>query len=158
MPLGRLLLRWAALITAAAAATSAAAGSHSAPDQFPLGESAQSGAVCQAVRDDEDPAGQVRGGRAWSVRCRGWDNALGRLYAYSYKGAPQIQAGGHWGNALDSHAVCEKKTATIMRGVTDAKKALCRAFSVKVPYVAYSGLSHGRAVAAEGFVQISDVL
>ena len=141
----------AGLVSAAAAATP--------PDQFPLGESAQSGAVCQAVRNDDDPAGDARGALAWEVRCRGWDGALGRLYLYDYHGDAQIKPTGLWGQALAARASCEADTAATVEGLARVRRAQCRAVGGKVPYVAFSGDGrHGRAVAAEGFVQIADVL
>lgn len=158
MPIARPLLCCIAVLAVLAGAGGAVAAPRNAPDEFPLGESAQSGAVCQAVRDDDDPASQTRGGRAWQVRCRGWDNALGRLYAYSYKGQPQIRSGGLWAKALAARAVCQGAAPVEVKGLSAARRSACQAFSVKVPYVAYSGLAHGRAVAAEGFVQIADVL
>ena len=158
MSVVRALLRWAAAAAMSACAAGALAAPRNAPDQFALGESTQSGAVCQAVRDDNDPAVQIRGARAWEVRCRGWDNALGRLYAYGYRGRSQIEAGGPWTKALDKRAVCDAAVAVPVKGITQARRAACKAFSVKVPYVAYSGVSRDRALAAEGFVQISDVL
>jgi CHAT domain-containing protein len=162
MPIERALSRWIAAGAAVLAGLSAAGGAEAAlrnaPDQFPLGESAQSGAVCQAVRDDDDPAAQVRGGRAWQVRCRGWDNALGRLYAYSYKGAVQIQKDGLWAKALAGRAGCQASAPVELKGLNGVGRSQCQATSVKVAYVAYSGQSGGRAVAAEGFVQIADVL
>jgi hypothetical protein len=85
-----------------ALADGAEAASRNAPNQFPLGESLQSGAVCQAVRDDDDAAAKMRGARPWQVGCRGWDNALGRLYAYTYRGRPRIRKG----------ALCQPATAT----------------------------------------------
>ena len=49
-------------------------------DLIPLGRSAASGAVCEALRDYDDPVVQAAGRRGWNVRCRGWDVSLGRLY------------------------------------------------------------------------------
>src|SRR4051812_17567270 len=106
MPVGRNLLALAASMGLLTSVGSAVAAASNAPDQFPLGQSGQSGAVCQAVRNDDDPAAQLRGARAWEVRCRGWDGALGRLYSYSYKGAPEIAANGAWSTNLAKHADC----------------------------------------------------
>ena len=51
-------------------------------DDFALGQSARSGAVCKAVRDFDDPLSSKAGWRAWSVMCRGWSQQLGRVYAF----------------------------------------------------------------------------
>ena len=71
-----------------------------APDKFALGQSAQSGAVCQAVRNDDAPGAQARGARAWDVECRGWDAPLGTLYAYSYDSAKALGPSGVLAAAL----------------------------------------------------------
>lgn len=158
MPIGRKLLAAAATLGLLAVMGGAVAAPANPPDQFPLGQSGQSGAVCQAIRDPDDPAVQMRGARAWEVRCRGWDGALGRLYAYSYKGEAQIEAGGAWPTSLAKHASCASATAAAVKGVGGARRADCKAFSAQVAYVAYSGSNRGKAAAAEGFSQIADVL
>lgn len=151
---------FAAALTLAAfgAAGAAFSAPPNAPDQFPLGQSGQSGAVCQAVRNDDDPAAQMRGARAWDVRCRGWDGTLGRLYVYAYKGAPQIEPGGAWGKALAGRAECGAAAEASVKGLAKVRLAQCKGFAAKIPYVAYSGQGRGRAAAAEGFAQIADVL
>ena len=151
-------LRWGFI---AAFATLAASGSALAalpPDQFPLGESARTGAVCQAVRDDEDPAAQKRGARAWVIRCRGWDTALGHLYLYAYRGGPEIGPNGSWTKALAAHATCTASASVAIKNLKDPRRADCKAFAAKVDYAAYSASEGGRSVAAEGFAQIADVL
>ena len=60
-----------------------AQGSQAAPrEDFVLGQSARSGAVCTAVRDWDDPLATRAGQRAWQVMCRGWTQTLGRIYAF----------------------------------------------------------------------------
>ena len=58
-------------------------------DLIPLGRSAASGAVCQAVRDYDDSVVQAAGRRAWNIRCRGWEGSLGHLYALPKAAAMQ---------------------------------------------------------------------
>ena len=55
-------------------------------DDFALGQSARSGAVCKAVRDWDDPLAARAGLRAWQVMCRGWSQTLGRIYAFRGSG------------------------------------------------------------------------
>ena len=47
-----------------------AARAQNLPEVFPLGRSKASGAVCQAVRDYEDPLVQARGAKAWTLSGR----------------------------------------------------------------------------------------
>ncbi|MCC7267791.1 MAG: CHAT domain-containing protein, partial [Caulobacteraceae bacterium] len=132
------------------AATTAAA--QTLPEVFPLGRSKASGAVCQAVRDYDDPAAQARGARAWRVECRGYSAALGRLYTL-----PQPQAAA-WRQALPARAACEAPAAATLAGVKGAERATCRTAERQAAYVAYSA-QHGRnLVAAEGYAPLSDVL
>ncbi len=128
------------------------------PDQFPLGESARSGAVCQAVRNDDDPAVQKRGARAWEVRCRGWDGALGRLYLYNYRGAADVGPNGAWTKALADHATCAGASPAPVKDLKAAQREECKAFTARVDYAAYFAVQGGRGIAAEGFTQVSDVL
>ena len=72
-----------------------AAEAQTRADLIPLGRSAASGAVCQAVRDYDDPVVQAAGRRAWNIRCRGWEGSLGRLYAL-----PKATDAGVWETAL----------------------------------------------------------
>src|SRR5580698_4325705 len=56
---------------------------------FNLGVSSQSGAVCKADRDFDDPlvGDHVRG---WKITCRGWSIPLGRIWFFeSGSEAPQ---------------------------------------------------------------------
>ncbi len=153
--LGALALPIALLIVSVAGAASAAPA---APDKFPLGQSAQSGAVCQAVRNDDAPGAQARGARGWDVTCRGWDAPLGALYAYSYRGDKAIAPGGAWPAALAKGGVqCAPGRAVQISGVRSAVQADCKA-AAKVGYTVYQGLSGDRAVAAQGYPQMADVL
>ncbi|MGZ3376125.1 MAG: hypothetical protein ACXU8S_05975, partial [Phenylobacterium sp.] len=64
-------------------------------DLIPLGRSAASGAVCEAVRDYDDPVVQGQGRRGWNIHCRGWDVNLGRIYVL-----PNAAAESAWSQAL----------------------------------------------------------
>jgi CHAT domain-containing protein len=148
------------LIIAAALAATLATPLQAAPraERFLLGQSAMSGAVCEAVRDDLDAAAQTRGARAWVVRCRGWDTPLGRLYVYEHKGADALAPTGLYGTALASRARCAAPKEETLDGLKRVTRAACELTSAKVSYVAYQGERGRLAVAAEGFAQIADVL
>jgi len=135
-----------------------ASAAPAAPDKFPLGQSAQSGAVCQAVRNDDAPGAQARGARGWDVTCRGWDAPLGTLYAYSYRGEKAISPGGAWPVALAKGGVqCSPGKPVQVAGVRNLVQADCKA-AAKVGYTVYQGLSGDRGVAAQGYPQMADVL
>lgn len=127
-----------------------AAAAQPREEVFPLGLSAQSGAVCEAVRDYEDPAVQGRAAKAWRVRCRGFDGALGRLY--------RLPAGTDAGTA--TRATCQGAESASVggAGLTDARRAACRATPSGATYVAYTAARGGDAVSAEGLAAIADVL
>lgn len=127
-------------------------------DNFPLGQSGMSGAVCEAVRDENDPAVQMRGARAWAIRCRGWDVPLGRLYAYEYHGDAAMAADGPYLKTLATRARCEPASAKPLDGLTDATAAPCILGAGQTAYAAYSARRRGVRVAAQGFPQIADVL
>ena len=161
MPVSDVRLSIAAAVALALAAglSGPAWAARIAPDKFPLGQSSRSGAVCQAVRDDDAAGAQARGARAWDVQCRGWDAPLGTLYAYSYQGEKAVAPQGVWRQALTKAGVeCAAARPAAVSGVTHAALAECKAFAAKVDYVAYSAMTDGRAVAAQGFPQMADVL
>ena len=149
-----------AIVVAAAASMTAFAAQAGAMrlDSFPLGQSGLSGAVCEAVRDDDDPAVQMRGARAWSIRCRGWDVPLGRLYAYEYRGDQAFAADGPYLKTLATRARCEPASAKPLEGLTDVTAAPCILGAGQTAYAAYSARRRGVWVAAQGFPQIADVL
>ena len=75
------VMRTALLAGMAGAFAAGAAWAAPLPEAFPLGQSGASGAVCEAVRDYQDPLGQGADARAWRIRCRGYStSALGRIY------------------------------------------------------------------------------
>ena len=104
-----LLLLGGAVVLTGAPAT---AGAQTRADLIPLGQSAASGAVCQAVRDYDDPLAQGPGRRAWNIRCRGWEGSLGRIYVLP-KGADT----GAWETSLGARASCESSKSDQLAGL-----------------------------------------
>ena len=145
-------------LLAAAVCSGASFAAPIAPDQFPLGQSPKNGLVCQAQRNDDAPAAQVRGARGWDVRCLGYEVSLGTLYAYNYKGDKDVGPAGPWPKALAAHAQCGESRSTSIAGLNGVTQADCKSGAAHAAYASYVGFAHGRAVAAEGFAQISDVL
>lgn len=131
----------------------AASGAQTRADLIPLGRSAASGAVCQAFRDYDDPVVQGAGRRGWAIRCRGWEGVLGRLYAL-----PKAGDSGAWETALGSRAQCDASKPGAVPGLTGVNRRACRSTAGKAPYIAYSASKGGGLYAAEGAVQIADVL
>lgn len=123
-------------------------------DLIPLGQSAASGAVCQAVRDYDDPVVQAAGRRAWSIRCRGWEGSLGRLYAL-----PKAADATAWEVALKARAACDATSrSAAISGLGNVDRRTCRNTSAKAPYLAYVSGRNGGVYTAEGPAQIADVL
>ena len=122
-------------------------------DLIPLGQSGASGAVCQAVRDYDDPAVQAAGRRAWNIRCRGWEGSLGRIYVL-----PKASDAGVWETSLATRAACETTKAEQLAGVGAISRRACRSAAGKAPYLAYSSSKGGGLYAVEGPAQIADVL
>jgi CHAT domain-containing protein len=126
------------------------------PDDFLLGQSAKTGAVCEAVRDYDDLAAQQRGAAAWSVRCRGWGGDLGHLYLYARAPETGLAEGGPWRTALATRAKCEATAPLPLGGVAGAVEARCVTVKGGSPYVAYADPSRGAA--ADGFGPLADIL
>lgn len=122
-------------------------------DLIPLGQSAASGAVCQAVRDYDDPAVQAAGRRAWAIRCRGWEGSLGRIYVL-----PKTADTPVWEGSLASRAACEGSKTDTVAGVGAVTRRTCRSNAGKAPYVAYTAGKGGALYAVDGPAQIADVL
>jgi CHAT domain-containing protein len=141
------------LLTAAGLAglLSGTAGAAPLPELFPLGQSAASGAVCEAVRDYYDPLGQGGEARAWRVRCRGYSTQLGRVY--------QLPMGRKdaWQAALAARADCSAPGAA--PGGIAASLTTCRVGGQGgAPYVAFVAGQGGRLTVAEGLAPLSDVI
>ncbi len=117
-----------------------------------LGRGAQSGAVCRAVRDYDDPVAQHPGGRAWVIRCQGWDAPIGRLYL-----APTSAALAPWRKGLYGRAECKPGEPASLAGLVNLTRAACR-LGDKAPYLVYQGRRGRFALAAEGYAAANDVL
>ena len=129
-------------------------GAQTRADLIPLGQSGASGAVCQAVRDYDDPVVQAAGRRAWNIRCRGWEGSLGRLYAL-----PKASDTGVWETALQTRAECDSAARSeTVAGLGAVNRRACRSAAGKAPYLAYASGKGGSLYAAEGPAQIADVL
>ncbi len=142
---------FAGLMLAASAQAAAAAPR----EDFALGQSARSGAVCQAVRDFDDPLASKAGLRAWQVMCRGWSQTLGRIYAFHGGGAAAAQA---WRTALAERATCEPGAAVPDPVLSKTTLATCKSKPLGVNYVAYEAQAGHDVIAAEGYAAIGDVL
>ena len=123
----------------------------SLPEVFPLGQSGASGAVCEAVRDYQDPLAQSGEGRAWRIRCRGYSTTLGRLYQLS---TPRASA---WREALAVRAQCAPAQAA--PGGLPGALAACRLGGIEgAPYVVFTAEDGGAVTAVEGLAPLSDIL
>jgi CHAT domain-containing protein len=158
MSLSRSIVVAATALAALGAASTASAASVIGKDQFALGRSTKSGAVCQATRNYEDPAAQGRGAREWDVSCRGWEGRLGRLYLYTWQGDRQVAKDGPWSKALASQVTCAAPTNIDLSGLSKVTHAVCKPTNGRYGYVAYTAEHSGHAVAADGLPQIADVL
>lgn len=147
--MSRNLLTLAALLGGLTLATAAGAAPAPAPEVFPLGQSGASGAVCEAVRDYQDPLAQ-RGGRVWRLQCRGYAAKLGRLY----QAAPARKA--DWRSALAAGADCGA-SAKAPRGLP-AALITCKLKDGGSPYVAMTSDEGGVFTAAEGLAPVADVV
>lgn len=142
-----------ALLGAATLAAPGASRAQTRADVIPLGSSAASGAVCQAFRDYDDPVAQAQGRRAWTIRCRGWEGSLGRLYAL-----PKAADAGVWEKALATRAGCADPKSQSVGALAGVTRRACRTSGGKAPYLAYDSRKSGGLYAAEGAAQIADVL
>lgn len=145
--IGRTLLA-AAAVGALLPATADAAP---LPELFPLGQSAASGAVCEAVRDYQDPLGQGPQAKAWRLRCRGYGTVLGRIY--------QIPSRQHeaWAVALKTRAACGPAAAA--PGGAAATRAACALGGPGgAPYVVYLADKSNVLTVVEGLAPLSDVI
>jgi len=141
------------LLTAAAfgALSATAAVAAPVPELFPLGQSAGSGAVCEAVRDYQDPLGQGADAKAWRLRCRGYNTVLGRVY--------QLPAGqkSAWEAALRARAECAAPEAA--PGGVPATLTTCKVGGQGgAPYIVYVSDKAGVLTVAEGLAPLSDVV
>ena len=124
---------------------------------FPLGQT-DSGAICTAVQDPDDSAVQMRGARAWSIHCLGFDAVFGHIYAYDENGPDAIAAKGPWQTALATRADCGALAPANLSGLSGAQSAVCKPRRGGVDYRAYSAVSGSEAAAAEGFAPIQPLV
>ncbi|MDZ4371653.1 MAG: tetratricopeptide repeat protein, partial [Phenylobacterium sp.] len=123
----------------------------SLPEVFSLGQSGASGAICEAVRDYQDPMGQGGQARAWRIRCRGYSTGLGRIYQL-----PAAQTGA-WREALSIRAQCAPGEAA--PGGLPGTLAACRLGGQEgAPYVVFTAEDDGALTVVEGLAPLSDVL
>lgn len=133
-----------------------AQAAQSAPrNDFALGQSARSGAVCQAVRDFDDPLAARAGLRAWQVMCRGWTQTLGRIYAFHGDGAAAALV---WRKSLTERADCEPGANVPDPALPKTTLAACKIKSLGGAYVVYEAHAGHDVIAAEGYSAIGDVL
>lgn len=148
--------RIARVLALAAAALACATPALGAPrENFSLGQSARSGAVCTAVRDWDDPLAQRAGQRAWQVMCRGWTQTLGRIYAFHTDAAAGAAA---WRSAVSDRAACDTAQAAADAGLPRTTLAACKTKPLGASYVVYEARDGKDVVAAEGYAAIADVL
>jgi CHAT domain-containing protein/tetratricopeptide (TPR) repeat protein len=122
-------------------------------DLIPLGRSAASGAVCEAVRDYDDPVVQAQGRRGWNVRCRGWDVTLGRIYVL-----PNAAGETAWTQALATRATCAEPKSQTIGGLGAVARRACHAAGSNAAYLTYADKKGQSVLVAEGASQIADVL
>ena len=147
---------WALSLVATGLLACASAAKAAPPrDDFALGQSARSGAVCTAVRDWDDPLAAQAGRRAWRVVCRGWTQTLGHIYAFHSGGKA---AGEAWRGSLAARATCEPGQKISDPDLDDAVLAACKTRPLGVTYIAYDVRDGRDVIAAEGYGAIADVL
>jgi CHAT domain-containing protein len=125
-------------------------------DDFNLGRSAISGAVCEAVRDFDDPVALGAGRRAWQVRCRGWSQSLGRIYFLERDWQAAETA---WRKSLAERADCDEASRKPLPKVAEATAVMCKSRPASASYVVYSAREgDDRILVAEGLSGVADVL
>ncbi|MBV9330722.1 MAG: CHAT domain-containing protein [Alphaproteobacteria bacterium] len=124
---------------------------------FPLGQSA-TGAVCEALQDFEDPAIQKRGARAWSIHCRGYTAAFGRLYIFSREGQQSIAKDSAWRSGLAERAKCDSPAPAQIAGLSNVERAVCHSIPGGVSYSVYTQSDGDSAAVAEGFLPLTDLI
>ena len=121
---------------------------------FPLGQS-MSGAICEAVPSNSDPAAQIPRARAWTINCRGWsDTPLGYIYVFPGSAGNEPPT---WRDALSKRATCQAAKAENISGLRGATASECQTTIGKAPYTVYQ-YSDGGLIIAEGMSALSDAL
>src|ERR1700761_7644094 len=127
-------LGWIVVLLALVLAASGQAA-HAAPrDDFALGQSARSGAVCKAVRDFDDPLAAKAGLRAWQIQCRGWSQTLGHLYAFYNDEAAAAAA---WRKDFADRAACDPAANVADPALAKTTMAACKSKPLGAGYVVY---------------------
>lgn len=125
-----------------------------ATGNFPLGQSARSGAVCKALAKSDDPAAQIPHAKAWTVECYGWEGtALGYLYLFPRETPPRI-----WQEALAARASCGAYEPASIAGLNGARHAACTSTSSKTAYSVHIANTDDGVVVAEGFAPVEELL
>ncbi len=147
---------WIAALAALGLAVSARPLAAAPRDDFALGQSGRSGAVCKAVRDWDDPLAARAGLRAWQVMCRGWTQTLGRIYAFHDENAST--AAEAWRASLAERAACEPGMTLPDPALAKTTLAACKSRPLGVAYIVYEARDGHDVIAAEGYAAIGDVL
>jgi CHAT domain-containing protein len=151
-----ILARLAALAAALAMAAAPGLALAGAPrDDFNLGRSGISGAVCQAIRDFDDKLGEGAGRRAWQLKCRGWSQTLGRIY-YLERDSQAAEA--EWRKGLATRATCDEASRAPLPRAAGATSVSCKLMAGQANYLAYTARDGGAFVVAEGLAGVGDVL
>lgn len=146
---------WSPAIAACALTACLATSAYAAPfngfnDRFNLGQSASSGAVCQAARNFDDPL-LGDGRKAWDITCRGWSQKLGEIYVFEHSRSADMAPA--WTKALSSKADCQ--AAAVNAGL---QTRACKLKAGGLDYVVVTTPGAHGAVVAEGAAAIADVL
>jgi CHAT domain-containing protein len=145
----------AGLAVALASGPVLAKGFNGFNNEFNLGLSATSGAVCKATRNFDDP---LTGNRvhAWDVTCRGWSANLGRIYLF--EGASPDAPPAAWRAALAKRASCDFAAAKASPDLQRGRDVACKLTSSNLDYAVVTAPSGRGLVIAEGRAPIADVL
>jgi CHAT domain-containing protein len=138
----------------AAVAILTSAPASAAVGNFPLGQSARSGAVCKAIAKDDDPAAQIPHAKAWTVECYGWEGTdLGHLYLFPRETPPQI-----WQTELAKRATCGTYAPVAIAGLSTVRNAACKATLSSTAYSVHIANTDDGVVIAEGFAPVEELL
>ncbi|HEY4263757.1 MAG TPA: hypothetical protein VGM72_00440, partial [Micropepsaceae bacterium] len=130
-----------------------------APEVFSLGQSSNSGAVCQAAPRYDDPAAQVPYAKAWVITCRGWsDVPLGHVYTFVSDDPSPSAAGSLWRKALEARAACGVGKPVNIAGLSEATRMDCQSVPGKVPYSVYEVDDGSTVTVSEGMAALSDLI
>jgi|GEM_PF-1727888 len=121
---------------------------------FNLGQAAN-GAVCDATRSFDGPVIDD-GGRAWTVKCRGWSTSLGTLYVFPGGGGRNAEA--TWRTVLAGRTDCLPEQGQVSTVAGVARRVACKTKVAGLNYVVLTGSHDGAVIAAEGRAPIEDVL